>query len=456
MGEGGAVREEKSESERDARSARTEKEEEQSRMIGRASRAAAASAVRERPKADRGGCPKRRPEQRGGNRRGVDAVRAANPMFRRSLRQYSRDGITRLCHVDPFLACQNLPSGQRVPDSAVYEFPGAASGPAAPRDETEAAAQRRRATAARRRLAEPPSYLFSFSAVEGRLNEDEDEEDTEGEDGDEGGGCRRRAREAGEWRLSQWARAGPAARVAVRPVCWWDCNAFDWAPFPLPIEYRAARGLYSVRDDRDRHFEANRVKTLPHQPVGPVGREGKSDERELWRASRYNPENAEYVCVGCFCGPSCAIAYALHERLTHVVPHIYMLARALGYLGTSSELSGLHHDSESGERISAAPPREVLRMFSGREDGLTVEQFREMCACGIEVRVRDPVFVTRLQVVEAEQRVAERAVQSNASGAYHREDPRETCNKSATELAHESTATLKPMHGTMPLSSFFF
>jgi hypothetical protein len=51
--------------------------------------------------------------------------------------------------------------------------------------------------------------------------------------------------------------------------------------------------------------------------------------------------------------------------------------------------------------IPKAPPREVLKMFSG-EGGMTIEEFRGLCACGFDVEILEPPIITYKQVVVAE------------------------------------------------------
>lgn len=124
--------------------------------------------------------------------------------------------------------------------------------------------------------------------------------------------------------------------------CWWCLHGFDTRPFPCP--YRKDRqGMYHI--------------------------------------------------MGVFCGPSCAKAWARSEgrfaNVEDVMFHIDTLAKMRGYC-------------KEGQKFFvcvAAPPRQTLEMFRGAGHGLTIEQFRKLCACGFEVTLLNPPFITHKQII---------------------------------------------------------
>lgn len=128
--------------------------------------------------------------------------------------------------------------------------------------------------------------------------------------------------------------------------CWWCLYTFDTRPFPCPI-------------------------------------------------TSYNDEQGHptYRVRGVFCGPSCAKAWAtinMYKPNFHIIDE---LAFSRGFR------------SPDGKRmyIPKAPPRECLQDFSGVL-GMTIEQFRGLCAKGIDVNLHAPPFITQMQVITAESR----------------------------------------------------
>jgi hypothetical protein len=159
--------------------------------------------------------------------------------------------------------------------------------------------------------------------------------------------------------------------------CWWCLHKFDTRPFPCP---------YSKSP-----FDGYRVR-------------------------------------GIFCGPSCAKAWALGTYSEYSKPKVLALvdelARSRGFIDESNKRIRAIH-------IPVAPPRETLQMFSGR-DGFTIEEFRALCAVGMDVKVLDPPFITHKQVVVAE---CDKLMQKTKRGqSCHRENP-ESMHMSAMELA---------------------
>jgi hypothetical protein len=126
--------------------------------------------------------------------------------------------------------------------------------------------------------------------------------------------------------------------------CWWCLHRFDARPFPCPV-FKNREGVLRIR--------------------------------------------------GVFCGPSCAKAWALigsrFPNPSYVENLIYDLAHKRGYFPPEKKF---HY-------IPAAPPRETLAMFCGPE-GLTIDQFRGLCASGFDVNVLHPPYITEKQVIVAE------------------------------------------------------
>lgn len=149
--------------------------------------------------------------------------------------------------------------------------------------------------------------------------------------------------------------------------CWWCTCQFGWTPFPLPYQYDVS---------------SNR-----------------------------------YRSVGMFCGPSCAKSYAVkvkgYANLDSVFYFIDRVAEDFyGYC------IGIEDGAAKRSVIPQAPDRELLQKFCG-PDGLTIEQFRGACACGRDIRLLPPSWITIKQVVQAEQVVAKTC----RAKAFHRENP---------------------------------
>jgi len=149
--------------------------------------------------------------------------------------------------------------------------------------------------------------------------------------------------------------------------CWWCTYPFDWTPFPLPYQYDVS---------------SNRYRT-----------------------------------VGMFCGPSCAKTYAAKMKafpnLDSVFSFIETVAEDFyGYI--------LHVEDGAPKRsaIPFAPEKEILQRFCGPE-GFTIEQYRNACACGRDIRLLPPMWITMKQVVQAEQRCAK----VGKKRIFHKENP---------------------------------
>jgi hypothetical protein len=126
--------------------------------------------------------------------------------------------------------------------------------------------------------------------------------------------------------------------------CWWCLHQFDTRPFPCPVS-KTKEGILRIR--------------------------------------------------GVFCGPSCAKSWAFvgdrFPNASNIDNLINELAHKRGYMPPGRKYF----------HISAAPPRESLYTFCGPE-GLTIEQFRGLCAAGFDVSVLHPPFITDKQVIVAE------------------------------------------------------
>ena len=190
-------------------------------------------------------------------------------------------------------------------------------------------------------------------------------------------------------------------------VCWWDCHAFTWTPFPLPLRMRDMAPPF-----RERYV-------LSGEPCceDSAGTGSSKIPRNSWAIAEHLRRKKErlqspfvwddprspllqFECIGNFCGPSCALAYAQDKHLLQAIPLINTVARMYGYITPKAE------EEEGYSRIVVAPPRELLRMFTAQEDGLEIGEFRMMCMCGIGIAMRDSVFITKRHTVEAKQVLA--------------------------------------------------
>lgn len=181
-------------------------------------------------------------------------------------------------------------------------------------------------------------------------------------------------------------------------LCWWCLHSFATRPFPCPVSMDST-GIYRVR--------------------------------------------------GVFCGPSCAKAW-IKDRTggnTRCFPLIDSLAQARGYSNPAQ-----------GKRLycaPAAPPRELLRVFCGK-DGMSIEQFRGLCAAGLDVSAPEPPFITIKQVVLAECDSLARICRSNPGRPVHRETI-ETLTANASEIAARKREGLEIFAGigARRLTEFF-
>ena len=127
--------------------------------------------------------------------------------------------------------------------------------------------------------------------------------------------------------------------------CWWCLHGFETRPFPCPMH------------------------------IDPDGR---------------------MRIRGVFCGPSCAKAWAFAGDRTANHSHIDAMINSM------AKMRGFRHATTATTLyIPPAPPREALDIFCG-SGGMTIEQFRGMCAAGFNVTVLFPPFITEKQVIVAE------------------------------------------------------
>lgn len=123
-------------------------------------------------------------------------------------------------------------------------------------------------------------------------------------------------------------------------------------------------------------------------------------------------------------------------RLDEVLRLIEELARSRGY-------------SREGEprrllRIPEAPPRQALAMFRGEGNGLTIEQFRGLCANSFDVALLDPPYITPKQILVAD---CEKIMKASRTGRVcHLETPH-TLYISATDAAKQKREGLQIFAG---------
>jgi hypothetical protein len=126
--------------------------------------------------------------------------------------------------------------------------------------------------------------------------------------------------------------------------CWWCLHRFDTKPFPCPV-YRRNDGIFRIR--------------------------------------------------GVFCGPSCAKSWAMVDG------HFSNPSYVDNLINMMANLRGFCPPGRKHAYIPSAPPRTALQTFCGPE-GLTIEQFRGLCAAGFDVSVLHPPYITEKQVIVAE------------------------------------------------------
>lgn len=125
----------------------------------------------------------------------------------------------------------------------------------------------------------------------------------------------------------------------------------------------------------------------------------------------YNRGEKQWRVYGAFCGPSCAKSYALQRDAAR---------RGIVY-DWIDEIAKIYYGYNPQKvPIPFAPKPELLRDYCG-PDGLTIEQFRSVCAHGRTLRLHRPGFITIKQVIEGEQHLAKS--HRLQGGASHADDP---------------------------------
>lgn len=247
-------------------------------------------------------------------------------------------------------------------------------------------------------------------------------------------------------------------------ACWWDCHKFTWTPFPLPVKYR------DLTDPPKEDWRGKRTRNGIESAEYLMVKYKEHRDPFKWEGEEF--PRIQYSCIGNFCGPSCAIAYANDKGLKKSIPLIHHIARMFGYIKPDDPHKVIRkpvfeEECEDGnfDRIISAPQRELLKLFSNQEDALTIEQFREMCTCGLVVKVKDPIFVSKMQIIESDQIQAEaekkKSEQLQAKSgkkvvkvAMHREDP-VTASRQTTAEILSRRREIKPLKGASNIMSFF-
>jgi len=178
--------------------------------------------------------------------------------------------------------------------------------------------------------------------------------------------------------------------------CWWCVHEFEGPPFPLPTAFDKLAGRYRV--------------------------------------------------LGIFCGPSCAKAYAADGDRFPNKYNIFAWIDSIAHRHYGYATPGGH-----APLIPRAPRRELLQKFCGPK-GLTIKQYRTLCAYGRSLRLHRPGFITEKQIVEASNANAMRITEKAVHASYHPENPDRI--QTATELVNIKRPVFAG-RGAKPLSSYF-
>ncbi|MDR3540750.1 MAG: hypothetical protein P4L69_07230 [Desulfosporosinus sp.] len=150
--------------------------------------------------------------------------------------------------------------------------------------------------------------------------------------------------------------------------CWHCSCKFDWSPFPCPRSYDKNIGRYRV-------------------------------------------------IAGGFCGPSCAKAYAKFSTSISNTDNVCAMIDQIAF-------KYYNYKTPKGNvpLIPVAPRKEVLQKFCGPK-GLSIKQFRTLCANGRMLTLLDPGFITHKQVLEAQESVAKVRERNGRQRVFHPENP---------------------------------
>lgn len=107
-----------------------------------------------------------------------------------------------------------------------------------------------------------------------------------------------------------------------------------------------------------------------------------------------------------------------------------------------------------------APPRELLKMFSGK-DGLEIDEFRQCFKSGVRISVKDEIFIAKKQIIEAEQEELEcetklmqlantQRDQQTTKRVMHKENPAGVSKTSTADIVR-TKKTSKPIGGAKTL-----
>lgn len=169
--------------------------------------------------------------------------------------------------------------------------------------------------------------------------------------------------------------------------CWWCLHTFESRPFPCPIS-RAPDGVLRI--------------------------------------------------LGVFCGPSCAKAWAISDGCLG-----NSVDRVLFMIDWLAQRRGFCCDGKSFVFVPPAPPRTALQMFRG-PSGLTIAQFRGLCAAGFDVSILSPPYITQKQVIVAD--CTRMSMAAKAGRVTHVDSP-EAYMMSAAEYAERRRAGLEMFAG---------
>ena len=191
--------------------------------------------------------------------------------------------------------------------------------------------------------------------------------------------------------FEQW----PTAATGLR--CWHCTHKFDWPPFPMPRSFDKTAGRFRV-------------------------------------------------IAGGFCGPSCAKAYAKYASCVFNDQNVFAMIDQIAF-----QYFGYKTPKGHIPVIPIAPKKEVLQKYCGPK-GLTITQFRTLCAHGRRLTLADPGFISQKQIIEAEDITARRKDFNGLGRVFHAENPDDM------KPIEDMVRVRRPVfggRGARPLSEFF-